>query len=77
MTQAEIQDETIAKLLAELDAAKAQVQRLMAVVRQCPCIGRRDYTTCSGRRASINQMCPRCAALAYENATQAGDGRKR
>ena len=60
----EIQNESIAKLLAELDAAKAQVQRLMAVVRQCPCIGRRDYTTCSGRRASINQMCPRCAALA-------------
>lgn len=56
--------EDVPALVNELESLRARVQRLMAVVRQCPCIGRRDYTTCSGRRASIDQMCPRCAALA-------------
>lgn len=76
---------TIAALRAELDAARAREQQLVAelecaghdiddllareaklraVLRQCKCIGVRDYATCDQRREPVSRMCPRCAALA-------------
>ena len=59
------------QLVAELECAGhdiddllAREAKLRAVLRQCKCIGVRDYATCDQRREPVSRMCPRCAALA-------------